>query len=69
MIFSSKNEIRVYFLTSQLYYSVASKLKQVVGVAFDGHHIYWTDIQFENEAIIRADEDGSSQEVSELFSL
>lgn len=63
MLFSSKSEIRAYFLTSQLYYSVASKLKQVVGISFDGNHIYWSDIHSENEAIVRSDEDGSNREV------
>lgn len=32
---------------------------QVVGVCFDGHHLYWTDISVLSESINRAREDGS----------
>lgn len=63
MIFSSKTEIRAYTLESQLYYSVAKNMKQVVGVDYDGHHIYWTDIFLEHESIVRSIEDGSEKEV------
>lgn len=63
MVFSSKSEIRAYTMQSQLYYSVAKRLKQVVGVDYDGHHIYWTDIFAEHESIVRSIEDGSEKEV------
>ncbi|XP_018579962.1 putative vitellogenin receptor [Anoplophora glabripennis] len=63
MIFSSKTEIRGYTLQSELYYSVAKRLKQVVGVDYDGHHIYWTDIFAEHESIVRSIEDGSDKEL------
>lgn len=63
MLFSSKTNIRAYFLTSMIYYSVASKLKQVVGVSYDGHFIYWTDVYSGSEAIVRANEHGSNREL------
>lgn len=63
MLFSSKTQIRAYFLTSLVYYSVASRLKQVVGVSYDGHFIYWTDVYSGSEAIVRANEHGSDREL------
>lgn len=63
MIFSSKTEIRGYFLQSEYYFPIAKKLKQVVGVSFDGHHVYWTDIFSENESIVKSLEDGSEREL------
>lgn len=64
MVFSSKSEIRGYFLESELYFPMVKHLKQVVGVGFDGHHIYWTDIFSEHESIVRSLEDGSEREVN-----
>lgn len=63
MLFSSKSNIRAYYLDSMVYYSVASRLKQVVGVSYDGYHIYWTDVYSGSEAIIRSDEHGSHREL------
>lgn len=63
MVFSSKSEIRGYFLSSKLYFPIAKRLKQVVGVGFDGHHVYWTDIFSGHETISRSLEDGSNREV------
>lgn len=63
MIFSSKTEIRGYYLSSKILFPIARNLKQVVGVGYDGEHVYWTDIFAENEAIMRSLEDGSQKEV------
>nr|AZN28756.1 vitellogenin receptor [Colaphellus bowringi] len=63
MVFSSKSEIRALALDSELYFPVATHLKQVVGVDYDGHHVYWTDIFAEHESIVRSIEDGSEREV------
>ncbi|KAJ8934130.1 hypothetical protein NQ314_013589 [Rhamnusium bicolor] len=63
MIFSSKNEIRAFTLDSELYFPVNKNLKQVVGVEYDGHHIYWTDIFAEHESIVRSLEDGTQKEL------
>lgn len=64
MIFSSKTEIRGYYLTSKVLFPIARNLKQVVGVGYDGNHVYWTDIFTEHESIIRSLEDGSQKEVN-----
>lgn len=61
MIFSSKTEIRGLNLDSEVYIPLARDLKQVVGVDYDGDHIYWTEIVSEHESIVRSD--GSKQEV------
>lgn len=63
MVYSSKTEIRGYYLSTKVLFPIARSLKQVVGVGFDGDHIYWTDIHAENEAIMRSLEDGSQKEV------
>ncbi|CAG9839329.1 unnamed protein product [Diabrotica balteata] len=63
MIFSSKQEIRALTLDSLDYFTVAKDLKQVVGIAYDGNHIYWTDVFTGHETISRSIEDGSQREV------
>jgi hypothetical protein len=42
---------------------VAKNVDRAVGVAYDGRHIYWTDLVSEEEAILRSNEDGSNVEV------
>ncbi|XP_023164142.2 putative vitellogenin receptor isoform X1 [Drosophila hydei] len=44
-------------------FSVATNLTKVIGVAFDGDHVYWTNIQNEAESIVRAHADGSMAEI------
>ncbi|XP_054256859.1 putative vitellogenin receptor [Macrosteles quadrilineatus] len=63
LLFSSHKQIRAYFLTSEVYYPVAKDLSQVTGVAYDGEHVYWTNVYQGEEAIMRAVEDGSQKEV------
>ncbi|XP_070072746.1 vitellogenin receptor Yl [Drosophila takahashii] len=44
-------------------YPVAGNLSKVIGVAYDGSHIYWTNIQNEAESIVKANGDGSQAEI------
>ncbi|KAH8254893.1 hypothetical protein KR038_007739 [Drosophila bunnanda] len=44
-------------------YQVAGNLSKVIGVAYDGSHIYWTNIQNEAESIVKANNDGSHAEI------
>ncbi|KAH8384977.1 hypothetical protein KR093_003920, partial [Drosophila rubida] len=44
-------------------FTIASNLSKVIGVAYDGEHIYWTNIQHEVESIVRARADGSNAEI------
>lgn len=62
LIFSSKTEIRGLNLDSEIYIPLARDLKQVVGIDYDGDHIYWTEIVAEHESIVRSD--GTNPEVS-----
>lgn len=42
---------------------VAENLNQVIGVSYDGHHVYWTDISVQVESIMKAKKDGSELQV------
>lgn len=64
MVFTSKTEIRGLNLDSKVYVPLARNLKHVVGVDYDGDHIYWTEIVSEHESIVRSD--GGKEEVSLL---
>ncbi|SPP86795.1 putative vitellogenin receptor isoform X2 [Drosophila guanche] len=44
-------------------YQVAGNLSKVIGVAYDGSHVYWTNIQNEAESIVKAKSDGSHSEI------
>lgn len=63
MYFSTKNEIRAYFLNSNRYELVAGNLKQAIGIASDGSHMYWTDIRSGFESIYKASPNGKNKEV------
>ncbi|XP_022903502.2 vitellogenin receptor [Onthophagus taurus] len=62
LVYSSKREVRGYFLESQHLFEVARNLKQALGVAFDGRHVYWTEIASSHESIVRSLEDGDHRE-------
>lgn len=40
-------------------------LNQAIGVAYDGHYVYWTEIFGGHESIVKSLEDGSQKEVLE----
>lgn len=63
LLFSAKKEIRGIYLQSKLYFPMVEKLNQAIGVAYDGHYIYWTDILAGHESIVRSLEDGSERDV------
>ncbi|XP_015126731.1 vitellogenin receptor [Diachasma alloeum] len=64
LVFSSKTEIRGFYLSAkEFYFSIARNLKHVVAVSLDATYIYWSDIKMGNEAIFRAFEDGQRAEV------
>lgn len=43
-------------------YTVAESLNQVVGIAYDGKHVYWTDISIQVESIMRSELHGNAPE-------
>ncbi|KAK4884699.1 hypothetical protein RN001_000970 [Aquatica leii] len=63
LVFSSKTEIRGYYLNSGIYFPIAQNLTQSIGVAFDGRYMYWTEIMVGHERIVKALEDGSHKQV------
>ncbi|XP_058975127.1 putative vitellogenin receptor [Musca domestica] len=50
-------------LRSRRVYTVAKNLTKVIGVSYNGEHIYWTNIQNEGESIVKANPDGTQQEI------
>lgn len=55
------------YLRSHHQYLVIDKVKQVVGVSYDGHFVYWTNVAMNTESIVKAREDGSKMEVRTYF--
>lgn len=45
---------------------VTDKVRQVIGVSYDGHFVYWTNVALNTESIVKAREDGTKMEVSKL---
>lgn len=43
---------------------VAEDLNQVIGICFDGEHVYWTDISVQVESIMKAKTDGTEMQVA-----
>jgi hypothetical protein len=63
LLFSSTNEVRGIYIKKEVYFVVAKNLDHVVGLSYDGVHIYWTHLVTGEEAIMRSQEDGSNMEV------
>ncbi|KAL0278971.1 UNVERIFIED_CONTAM: hypothetical protein PYX00_000631 [Menopon gallinae] len=63
LLFSSYSQVRGIYLQSDVYFTVASGLNDVIGVSHNGHHVYWTSINHGEVSIIRATESGSDMEV------
>lgn len=63
LLFAGKKSISAVKLTSRHQYVITEQLHQVIGVTYDGHYIYWTDIALNTESIMKAKEDGTQIEV------
>ncbi|KAM7347718.1 putative vitellogenin receptor yl isoform 1-T1 [Cochliomyia hominivorax] len=63
LLYSTQVTVMGVNLRSRRVYTVAKNLTKVIGVAYNGEHIYWTNIQNEGESIVRANPDGSQQEI------
>ncbi|KAK9497166.1 hypothetical protein O3M35_004534 [Rhynocoris fuscipes] len=56
LLFSTSSEVRIYFTKSRQYFTVVNnKNEHIVGVGYDGKHIYWTTIADGYESLMRAD--------------
>ncbi|XP_053677992.1 putative vitellogenin receptor [Anopheles nili] len=62
MLYTTEKAVGAMYLSSMHQYYVARDLSQVIGVAYDGMHVYWTDISSKTESIERSLEDGSDRE-------
>ncbi|XP_052899994.1 putative vitellogenin receptor [Anopheles moucheti] len=63
MLYTTQKAVGAMYLTSMHQYYVAKDLSQVIGVSYDGMHVYWTDISHKTESIERSLEDGSSRQL------
>ncbi|OAD52717.1 Vitellogenin receptor [Eufriesea mexicana] len=63
LVFSIKSEIHGYYLDSQVYYPVTKNLKHAVAVSLDANYVYWSDVEDEDEVIIRSLEDGTERNI------
>ncbi|XP_019544975.3 putative vitellogenin receptor [Aedes albopictus] len=63
LLYTTQKSIGGLHLNTKHQYYVAKDLSQVIGVSYDGSHVYWTDISFKTESIERALEDGTKREL------
>uniref|UniRef100_A0A182PBK9 EGF-like domain-containing protein n=1 Tax=Anopheles epiroticus TaxID=199890 RepID=A0A182PBK9_9DIPT len=61
LLYTTQKAVGAMYLTSMHQYYVAKELSQVIGVSYDGAHVYWTDITHKTESIERSLEDGSER--------
>ncbi|XP_055844737.1 putative vitellogenin receptor isoform X2 [Episyrphus balteatus] len=63
LLYTTQKTVVGMYLKTRHIYTVADNLTLVIGVAYDGQNIYWTNIHHESESIVKAREDGSKQEI------
>ncbi|XP_049310082.1 putative vitellogenin receptor isoform X1 [Bactrocera dorsalis] len=63
LLYTTQMAVMGVHLRDKLVYAVAKNLTKVIGVSFDGQSIYWTNIQNEAESIVKANADGTNQEI------
>ncbi|XP_020715459.1 putative vitellogenin receptor isoform X2 [Ceratitis capitata] len=63
LLYTTQMAVMGVHLRDKLVYAVAKNLTKVIGVAFDGRSIYWTNIQNEAESIVKANADGTNPEI------
>ncbi|XP_067639802.1 vitellogenin receptor Yl isoform X3 [Eurosta solidaginis] len=63
LLYTTQIAVMGVHLRNKLVYTVAKNLTKVIGVAFDGKNIYWTNIQNEAESIVKANADGTNPEI------
>lgn len=63
LLYSASKMVNWFTLKSKHMKRVADNLNQVIGVSYDGEHVYWTDISTQVESIMKAKTDGSDIQV------
>lgn len=67
LLYAASKSVNWFTLKTKHMKRVADNLNQVIGISYDGEHVYWTDISVQVESIMRATTDGSDIEVRFLF--
>lgn len=67
LLYAEKKSIKMVYLRSSHQTVVTDKVRQVVGVSYDGHFVYWTDVALYTESLVKAREDGTKMEVRQYF--
>lgn len=62
LLYTSQKSVDQYHLRSREIFTVAENLSQLIGITYDGEHIYWTDIHHESEVIERVTLNGTIRE-------
>lgn len=63
LLYAASKSVSWFTLKSKHLKRVANNLNQVVGITYDGEHIYWTDISVQVESIMKAKPDGTEIQV------
>lgn len=63
LLFAGNKAVYSLTLKTKHLSSVVNNLHQVIGISYDGHFVYWSDISLHIESIMRAKLDGSQIEV------
>lgn len=67
LLFAATKRINGFNLHTQELTSIADNLDHVIGVGYHDDYVYWTDISYQVERIMRARIDGSDKMVSWLW--
>lgn len=62
LLFTTQHTVSGIDLESQRQYVITKSSGQIIGVSFDGHMIYWTDIALHTEKIVRVRKNGKDVE-------
>lgn len=63
LLYAASKSVNWFTLKTKHLKRVADNLNQVVGLTYDGDHVYWTDISVQVESIMKAKPDGSDIQV------
>lgn len=63
LLYSASKMVNWFTLKTKHMKRVADNLNQVIGVSYDGEHVYWTDISTQVESIMKAKTDGTEIQV------
>lgn len=61
LLYAATKTINMYDLDQRQLTKIADDLNQVVGISYDEGFVYWTDISYQVERIMRARIDGRSK--------